>query len=213
MTCPQVPPVSGPFWGPPAGPSYGQVAVENFATVGKGVIMGFDIYGRNPTSEVGVYIRFSCWAWRPLLYLIGETSCDLLDRKAFAALGSNDGEGPTTQHVCDDIASRLERFLAHSNETEFTQIQRTPTVQWISRRTTNSPYGVTRDDIEEFIEFLRNCGGFYVIQLAFVALNFSLAFFNTPWHRVRAAARNSLSNSLTSMGLQLHAICAQGISS
>lgn len=174
--------------------------------------MGFDIYGRNPTSEAGDYMRFSCWSWRPLLYLIGEESSDLLDRKALAALESNDGEGPTNQLVCNEIASRLERFLAVSDETEFTLIQRPQTLLWIRRRKTTSRYRVSRARIEEFILFLRNCGGFYVIQTAFVTIIFSLAFLNTPWHRVRAATHQFSIKTHTAKRLSLRAVCGHGVS-
>ena len=155
--------------------------------------MGFCIYGRCPSSKGGECFSASSWTWRPLVYLIAETCSDLLDKRMLVTLGSNDGHGPTKQDVCDEMASRLQRFLASCNESKFTRIQRPPILQFIGRRKSDSPYRVSRERVEEFILFLQDCGGFYVLQMAFCSPILSLDFFYTPWHR-RACKNRDLAS-------------------
>ena len=174
--------------------------------------MGFSIYGRIPSSKAGEYFFASCWTWRPIVFLIGEVCGDLLDKRTLVALGSNDGVGPTSQVVCDEMASRLQRILSNCSESEFTRIQRPTILQFIRRRKPISPYRVSRDRLQEFVLFLRDCGGFCVLQMAFVSVIYSLAFFNTPWHRVRAAVRQYPTKPFALLKLTLRALCGHGVS-
>lgn len=174
--------------------------------------MGFGVYGRKPSSKAGECFSASCWTWRPLLYLIGEQCRDVLDRRTLAAMGSNDGAGPASLDLCDEMAYRLERFLSNCTASEFTRIRRPQILQWIRRRKSNSPYRVSRDQVELFILFLRKCGGFYVIQMAFVSVIFPLVFLNTPWHPLGADASSIQSKPFPLLNLLMHAFCPHEVS-
>lgn len=173
--------------------------------------MSFGVYGRKPSSEAGACFFTSCWTWRPIVFLIEEACGELLDKRTLVALGCNGGVGPTSQDVCDEMASRLQRILSNCSESEFTRIQRPTILQFIGRRNSISPYRVSRDRVQEFVLFLQDCGGFYVIQMAFVSFIYSLAFFNTPWHRVRAVFRQYPTKPFTILELSLRALCGHGV--
>ena len=73
--------------------------------------MGMDIYGNNPTSNVGEYVRFNVWGWRPLwdyCCLIGK---DMISEELKKAGGYNDGAGLETQEECDKLANILQEHI------------------------------------------------------------------------------------------------------
>lgn len=53
--------------------------------------MGMDISGVAPTDEVGRYIRFSVWGWRPMAEYIRTVAPELADKVEY--LDTNDGDG------------------------------------------------------------------------------------------------------------------------
>ncbi len=53
--------------------------------------MGMDVYGRNPTAEVGTYFRNNVWWWRPLANLCQAMAPEIC--KACKHWQSNEGDG------------------------------------------------------------------------------------------------------------------------
>lgn len=53
--------------------------------------MGMDIYGKNPDSEVGEYLRHSVWSWHPLAEYAQSVAPTIVGK--IKHLHSNDGDG------------------------------------------------------------------------------------------------------------------------
>jgi hypothetical protein len=117
--------------------------------------MGFDIYGRKPSSDAGKYFRNTIWWWRPLRLLITLSCADILTIEDMRKLEFNDGHLYSPKKA-EAIASRLgeiaaDEKLLSSYETEIKRVL--PEIYkdcW------------SKDNILEFVEFLRNSGGFQV---------------------------------------------------
>jgi hypothetical protein len=135
-------------------------------------VMGMDVYGRNPKSEAGQYFRASVWSWRPIHQWLAENCSDVIPEKTMRQLGFNDGAGSRSERICEEIADRLEQYLAYHPDglyMEDSVVRTNPnTGQLFSADSvpcgveTVSPYQTSPDHLREFIEFLRNCGGFRV---------------------------------------------------
>ena len=149
--------------------------------------MGFDVHGRKPSHPEGEYFRASVWAWRPIHYLLA-TRCQFLGDTMISRLSCNDGAGPHDQATCNRIADVFQEFL--DNEFEATHVDATGTDHWtpplceesesmlVDKNTgqfiprdkqqsvaTRDPnwvcvYSITRSHLQEWIDFLRACGGF-----------------------------------------------------
>lgn len=124
----------------------------------------------------------SCWEWQPLCSLLGIYCSSLIDENTVRQLGDIGGEGPA-QDTCDLIANGLELaitiiepdrygkdsidvFASASEELRINEKgnQLTPGELADPEQFRNSvtPYRISRKRIEEFIFFLRQCGGFKV---------------------------------------------------
>lgn len=125
--------------------------------------MGMDVIGRNPSNDQGAYFRASIWAWRPLHALCEE------------ALGTslpwsrNDGEGLHTQDECTALANLLERRLEQKPAKQYVvethDLRVDAKGQFIRDPEPGegySPYTIKYDHVQEFIKFLRACGGFQI---------------------------------------------------
>ena len=138
--------------------------------------MGMDVFGIEPTADTGRYFRASIWQWRPLWEQMKALCGDFLSDEMLAAMAYNDGAGPREQSTCTKIADRLEQWLHTDSRSKFV-IDREQTSLRVASNgclvscetlseeeesNSKSPYSVTRQEIEEFIEFLRDCGGFSV---------------------------------------------------
>jgi hypothetical protein len=134
--------------------------------------MGMDVYGRKPRSKPGEYFQANVWSWRPIHALIVELCSDLLDEDIIESLGYNDGAGPNDQTTCTEMARRFEVWMEQHTEghkldlgLRVTKEGRFVTEEELAatpEMETDSPYEVCDDHLKEWIEFLRNCGGFEV---------------------------------------------------
>ena len=134
--------------------------------------MGMDVSGRKPRSKAGEYFRANVWSWHPIHALIEELCSDLLDEKTMRALGFNDGAGPKDQKTCTEMARRFENWMEHhaDGHTVESDLRVTKEGRVVSEEElaanpdleTVSPYVVRDEHLKEWIEFLRNCGGFRV---------------------------------------------------
>jgi hypothetical protein len=138
--------------------------------------MGMDVYGVAPVADNGKYFRASIWMWRPIWERMAVLCHDVLSKELLSAMGYNNGAGPEDQETCNLIAQRLEEWLAQEGSDEFSLVEDTTTLRVTSEGRfvsdqelsadptlkTKSPYSVSREELKEFIEFLRSCGGFCV---------------------------------------------------
>lgn len=130
-----------------------------------------DVFGRNPDSREGKYFRANVWSWRPLHQLINELCADLLDSETLTGMGFNDGFGPVDPHVCRVMADRFADWLkthpnGHSVQlgmwvTADNMLRRSPKLRRASE-SLKTAHSVTNEQLTEWIEFLRHCGGFEV---------------------------------------------------
>lgn len=80
--------------------------------------MGMDISGRNPISEVGEYVRFSIWGWRPMAEYLEKTAPGLTSKVEY--LHSNDGDGLDGPDSVT-LAEILEAELANGNAQHYVE--------------------------------------------------------------------------------------------
>ena len=125
----------------------------------------------------------SCWEWEPLHALLVNYCSSLIDEDMLRQLADLGGEGPLLQNSCDLIADSLELaintieperygkdtidiFAFSSQDLRVNEEgnQLTPVELSDPREFSKSitPYRISKGRIEEFIEFLRHCGGFKV---------------------------------------------------
>ena len=125
----------------------------------------------------------SCWEWAPLYSLLVGYCSSLIDEDTLRKLADLGGEGPRVQDSCDLVANALELaiyvveperhgkdsidvFAIASEElrvnekgNQLTQAGLEDSEQF---RNSVTPYQISTERIEEFIAFLRQCGGFKV---------------------------------------------------
>jgi hypothetical protein len=53
--------------------------------------MGMDVYGKNPTNEVGEYFRRNVWGWHPLWDYVEDTHPEIAELVEHAHSNSGDG--------------------------------------------------------------------------------------------------------------------------
>lgn len=117
--------------------------------------MGFDIYGRKPSSDAGKYFRNNVWWWRPLRMLISLTCADILTIEEMRKLGFNDGH-LYSRKKAQAIASRLGEIAADEKLLSSYEAKIKNVLPEIYKGCWS------KDNILWFVEFLRNCGGFEV---------------------------------------------------
>ncbi|MEL6243922.1 MAG: hypothetical protein AAFR73_12060 [Pseudomonadota bacterium] len=120
--------------------------------------MGMDVYG-----QAGNYFRANIWQWRAML--------EVLERSGFPPpndWASNDGAGLTDQGECDILADAIEAFLkgwdGDTVSVPSAQLAVSDTGEFVPVGTpdSKSPFWIMRYQIEEFVEFLRECDGFEI---------------------------------------------------
>ena len=53
--------------------------------------MGMDVYGKEPRSLAGEYVRYSVWGWKPIVDISFHFASDVMDRITYPH--TNDGDG------------------------------------------------------------------------------------------------------------------------
>lgn len=127
--------------------------------------MGFDLWSR-AHHENGVRLgyaltmRWQILDWPLLMDICREAGFDVPRSWYF-----NDWDGPETQAECDKLASLLEAFLAQDPDfdrwTQPADCDLLTLVDGIKVRRAQKG-GISREDVPDFIDFLRRCGGFQI---------------------------------------------------
>ena len=132
--------------------------------------MGMDVYGReNPEA----YFRLNVWSWSPLYLLIKEANLRFklgISQKCMEAMEFNEGAGLRTQAKCDRLADALEKLLPEDTsdlicflvDQQIGERMRLRMLQTEEQSTEEIYFRIKREDVKDFIGFLRECGGFQV---------------------------------------------------
>lgn len=109
----------------------------------------------------------SWWSWRPLLLMMEFANQNWklgIEGKTFEAMGYNDGAGIGSEGICQQMANALAQIL-HEIKTErfYMDKDRLLTEEDLPADPKARPdHAVCREDVEAWISFLRECGGFEV---------------------------------------------------
>ena len=119
--------------------------------------MGMDVYGNN-----GNYFRANIWSWRAICYAIELSGYEVPD-----LWHSNDGAGLDDQHDCDLLAGKLEVFLKSWDGNILvacSNMRVDKSGRFVDPGTpeSTSPYKTSREHLQEFIDFLKECEGFQI---------------------------------------------------
>lgn len=131
--------------------------------------MGMDVYGRENEEA---YFRANVWSWRPLHLLICEANQRFslgIPKETLKGMEFNQGEGLESQAECDRLADALEVILQEHGEVISLDMEpqgpEAAVLRFLQRdwkEEQGAAYITTKEHVEEFIEFLRECGGFAV---------------------------------------------------
>ncbi|TYL76760.1 hypothetical protein [Bradyrhizobium cytisi] len=115
--------------------------------------MGMDVYGRSPKSPEGEYFRNNLWWWRPLAQYICEVAPEIAKNCEYWQ--SNQGDG-----LNDEDSLALACVLQK-------QIDSGQTAAWVEHHDSAQEdpewsYFASVDNVQNFVVFLRECGGFAI---------------------------------------------------
>jgi hypothetical protein len=171
--------------------------------------MGMDVYGTNPTNEVGSYFRRNVWGWRPLWNYCLDVHNEIAGAVQYGH--SNDGDGldgteslklanailsAIADGTAQDYISQRNAYLAGLPRLDCDLCEGTGiradevgvqngmperelsaemsillgrTIGWCNgcngegkKESWETNYDLELDDLKEFAEFLKNCGGFEI---------------------------------------------------
>ena len=126
-------------------------------------------------AQPGSYFRASIWSWAPIHQLICKANEHfyskhneyLLDPHDLREMELNVGAGPKDQNTCDIIADYIDVWMEHHTDGAWVdssiRVKDDGTlVIGEEGDKFQSAYSVDDDHLKEWVEFLRNCGGFRV---------------------------------------------------
>ena len=125
-----------------------------------------DVYGRKPSTLEGRYFRATIAEWSPIYQLTAKMCPDLLDPQTFEEMALNQGAGPKNHKTCTKIADRFEAWTRENPKLSYSVKHGLPVLKIIDSlglvSLSGSPYRVDRSLLQEWVKFLRHCGGFEV---------------------------------------------------
>lgn len=155
--------------------------------------MGMDVYGKNPTSEHGKYFRNNAWNWRPLANYIIDIAPQIANKCLYWQSNDEDGLDAADSVALAvalqaeiDIGNTLiyEKRYRHMIET-MPDIdcdicggtgKRAPPPRvgpgdkacngcgsTGRRRPSAASYPFSAENVQSFVAFLRDCGGFEIL--------------------------------------------------
>ncbi len=120
--------------------------------------MGMDVYGVEPQNETGKYFRNNIWWWRPLAnYIQSAAPTEALPCQLWH---SNDGDGLTKEQT-KRLVEKLDSLIQDGSIERFA-VDREKWLDGLPKESTERYYGFSLDNVKEFTEFLRHCGGFTI---------------------------------------------------
>ncbi len=116
----------------------------------------FEATQKYEVENPGVYFRANCWSWRPILDRIYQADREYalgIDEKTLELMGFNDGAGLDNQEDCNRLAEALENILEQEDDI----------ITWdCGVPEFADAYKARKEHALEFVDFLRECGGFEV---------------------------------------------------
>jgi hypothetical protein len=114
--------------------------------------MGYDLFGVQPTSSTGEYFRRNLFFWPPLAGLCLDLAPK--ETRPCRYWFTNDGDGlNATQALA--LAARLEQLLADDGVTAY--------LTRLRQSSYTGAHRVDEEDVQEFVAFLKDCGGFTIV--------------------------------------------------
>lgn len=124
--------------------------------------MGMDVYGRENEEA---YFRSNIWGWGPIMAVV-DTANQIYELGFNTSdWHSNDGHGLETQEECNRLADAMEKVISNS-EDGVIRSKPTPMASLMG-----CLFGMPRasavseadlEFVQEFVTFLRSCGGFRI---------------------------------------------------
>lgn len=78
--------------------------------------MGMDVYGKNPTNEIGQYFRRNVWGWRPLWGYVEDNHPEIAELVQYGYTNDGDGLNATKSKL---LARLLKEDLAVGRAMEY----------------------------------------------------------------------------------------------
>lgn len=117
--------------------------------------MAFDLKGTSPQEYSGEWIRFNIWMWPRVWKASTELVPNLLDIKLWY-LNANE---LVNEKTCIELADQIERYGVDNFASKISRMDLPVPNKHLDKQTI---YGTYVFEIEEFVLFLRSCGGFYI---------------------------------------------------
>lgn len=146
--------------------------------------MGMDVYGQNPTSSTGEYFRNNVWHWRPLAVYIGVVAPGIAQHCKSWHYNDGGGLDATQSRALAEVLQgeidsqrtlKYEKTYRHELETlpdvpchccKGTGVFHGKTCHVCEGNCTTRPwetyYPFSVSNVQEFVHFLRDCGGFKI---------------------------------------------------
>jgi hypothetical protein len=122
------------------------------------LIVGVDVFGRQPTTKEGQHFNNSWWGWRPLANYIAHVAPTELTGKC-AHWQSNDGaglDGPDSLALATLLQGEIDSGRTSAYERRYVSDQEEMTPDDFE---TNYPFN---ENVQNFATFLKGCGGFEI---------------------------------------------------
>ena len=132
--------------------------------------MGFDISGLDPKTEAGYNFRCNIWSWGAILAQVKASCSDLVPEDILEQMQNNEGSGISDGEICFQMAQRLQSTLDETPVMEeiygetlpIAELLATELLEGSDKEQVQNQSVASRQQLEEFIFFLQNCGGFEV---------------------------------------------------
>ena len=131
--------------------------------------MGMEVFGRKPKSKIGEFFWNDVWHWRPLWAYCEKVAADITKQWEMGHL--NDGWGLTSKQA-SKLAQVLEKKLAdgsvagYAEQSEFKgdvyPLPDKEIIKAMGLRPTEEDYLFSKENVQNFLAFLKDCGGFRI---------------------------------------------------
>ena len=112
--------------------------------------MGMDVYGKRASDKSGEYFRNNVWWWRPLQNYVRDVAPEITNNCEHWS--TNDGDGLNEEQSIA-LADKLQVEIDSGNCEDYA----------IKHSKDEGKYPFSVENVQEFTQFLRHCGGFEIL--------------------------------------------------